>query len=299
MVTTEAAEGGSVITRLMRPSSALRERYVRALLLLPALLFLAAFFIYPVLRMLRQSIQDGDGWTLDHYRWFFGTPFNVTVLRRTFVTAGLVTTLCVVVAFPYAYLMTVVGSRWRAVLLALVLLPFWTSLIARNIAWLALLQPNGPVSAVMEKFGLGDETLLRNVKGVVMAMAQILLPFMVLPLYANLRTIDRRLLDAADGLGARPIVAFVRVYLPLAIPGLIAGSLLVFILSLGFFLTPAIIGSPQNSLLSQLIVTQVSGLLNWGRAGAMATVLLGATVVLLGLAGLVTRRSRSRLGGGW
>jgi putative spermidine/putrescine transport system permease protein len=189
--------------------------------------------------------------------------------------------------------MTVVGPRWRAVLLILALVPFWTSLMTRNLAWLALLQPHGPMSTITHKLGLGDVALLGNVKGVVIAMSQILLPFMILPLFATLRNIDRRLLSAAEGLGARPSVAFVRVYLPMSVPGMMAGSLLVFVLSLGFYLTPAILGSPQNSLLSQLIVTQVSGLLDWGHAGAMAMILLLVTVVLIWIASLATRRNQA------
>lgn len=273
-----------------------RQRWQRRALLVPVAIFLTVFFVYPVGKMLQLSfMDDGSGPTLDNYAWFFGTGVNRTVLVRTFTTAGIVTIVCLLIAFPYAYLMTVVGSRWRGVLLVIALLPFWTSLMTRNIAWLALLQPNGPLSTFTEKVGLGDSALLGNVKGVVIAMSQILLPFMVLPVYANLKSIDRRLLSAAEGLGARPSVAFVRVYLPLSVPGVMAGSLLVFVLSLGFYLTPAIIGSPQNSLLSQLIVTQISGVLDWGHAGAMAMVLLLVTTILIWLASLLTRRNQASL----
>jgi putative spermidine/putrescine transport system permease protein len=177
------------------------------------------------------------------------------------------------------------------VLLILVLLPFWTSLMTRNFAWLVLLREGGPITDVTQSLGLGSPQLLGNVKGVVLAMSQILLPFMLLPLYATLRGIDRSLLSAAESLGARPWVAFVRVYMPLSLPGVLSGSLLVFVLSLGFFLTPAMIGSPQNSLLSQLIVVQVSRLLNWGHAGAMAMVLLVLTGLLIWIASVLARRS--------
>jgi putative spermidine/putrescine transport system permease protein len=276
------------------PRLARRGAWRRAALLAPAGVFLIAFFAYPVGKILATSFSDGtSGLSLQNYTWFFDTSVNMTVLLRTFVTAAVVTVVCLVVGFPYAYLMTVVGPRWRAVLLILALVPFWTSLMTRNLAWLALLQPHGPMSTITHKLGLGDVALLGNVKGVVIAMSQILLPFMILPLFATLRNIDRRLLSAAEGLGARPSVAFVRVYLPMSVPGMMAGSLLVFVLSLGFYLTPAILGSPQNSLLSQLIVTQVSGLLDWGHAGAMAMILLLVTVVLIWIASLATRRNQA------
>jgi putative spermidine/putrescine transport system permease protein len=264
----------------------------RVALLAPAGLFLLVFFGYPMTKMLGLSfLTDASGLTLDNYVWFFETSVNVTVLLRTFTTAMIVTVVCVLVGYPYAYLMTVVGTRWRAVLLVLVLVPFWTSLMTRNLAWLALLQPSSTIATITRKIGFGELQLLGTVTGVVISMSQILLPFMVLPMYATLRNIDRRLLTAAEGLGARPSVAFVRIYLPLSAPGVVAGSLLVFVLSLGFYLTPALIGSPQNSLLSQLIVNQVSRVLDWGRAGAMAMVLLVAAVVLIWLASLATRRN--------
>lgn len=264
----------------------------RVALLAPAGLFLLAFFAYPMMKILASSFSgEASGLSLENYVWFFETSVNVKVLLRTFTTAMIVTLVCVLVGYPYAYLMTVVGARWRAVLLILALVPFWTSLMTRNLAWLALLQPSSTIATVARKLGFGELQLLGSVTGVVIAMSQILLPFMVLPMYATLRNIDRRLLAAAEGLGARPSVAFVRIYLPLSAPGVVAGSLLVFVLSLGFYLTPAIIGSPQNSLLSQLIVTQVSRLLDWGRAGAMAMVLLLVTVVLIWLASLATRRN--------
>ncbi|RUM98279.1 ABC transporter permease [Pseudaminobacter arsenicus] len=264
----------------------------RVALLAPVGLFLLAFFAYPMAKILALSFSsEASGLSLENYVWFFETSVNIKVLLRTFTTAMIVTLVCVLVGYPYAYLMTVVGTRWRALLLILALIPFWTSLMTRNLAWLALLQPSSTIATITRKLGFGELQLLGTVAGVVVAMSQILLPFMVLPMYATLRNIDRRLLAAAEGLGARPSVAFVRVYLPLSAPGVVAGSLLVFVLSLGFYLTPAIIGSPQNSLLSQLIVTQVSRVLNWGHAGAMAMVLLLVTVVLIWLASLATRRN--------
>ncbi len=265
-----------------------------SVMVLPALAFIGIFFLYPLATVFRWSVSSflsTEHGFLGNYRWFFETPVNVTVLQRTFLTAVVVTAVCVLLGFPYAYLMTIVSRRWRLVLLALVLVPFWTSFMVRNFAWIILLQDNGVLNDVLGKIGLGPYELIGNVKGVTIGMSQILLPYMVLPLYAVLQGIDRRLLLAAEGLGARPRVAFLRIYLPLSLPGLLAGALLVFVLSLGFYITPALLGSPQNSLLSQLIVTQVSSLLAWGRGGAMAVVLLVATLALLWVASRATKGS--------
>lgn len=268
----------------------------RVLLLLPLIAFLGVFFLYPLADMLRQSFTQfisPEVRGMDNYQWFFGTKVNVTVLGRTFQTALLVTLICLVLAYPYAYLMTIAGPRTRILMLGAVLVPFWTSLMVRNFAWIVLLQDGGPINDLLSVVGLGDVKLLGSGKAVLIGMAQVLLPFMVLPLYAVLRGIDRRLLLAAQGLGASPRAAFVRVYLPLSLPGVFAGSLLVFVLALGFFVTPALLGSPNNALLSQLIVTQVNQLLAFGRGGSMAAVLMAITFVLLGLAALAGRRARA------
>jgi putative spermidine/putrescine transport system permease protein len=263
--------------------------------LVPAAVWLLVFYGYPVAGSLVQSVTSfvpPERSGLDNYQWFFDTPGNVPVLVRTFETALIVTVTCVAIGFPYAYLMTTVSSRWRSIMLAVVLLPFWTSLLVRSFAWIGLLEQGGPVQRVLSAVGITHGTLIGTIGGVTIGMTQILLPFMVLPLYAVLRAIDRTLLTAASSLGATPRTAFVRVYIPLAVPGLIAGSVLVFVLALGFFVTPALLGSPQNSLISQLIVTQTNTLLAFGRAGAMSTVLLAATVLLLGAAALLLRRTR-------
>lgn len=273
------------------------DRY--GLLLLPLLAFLAVVFVYPLVELLQRSFTDfpeGAGRWWENYRWFFDTPTNVKVLVRTLVTGLWVTAFCLVVGYPYAYLMTIVRPRWRFVMLAFVLLPFWTSYIVRNFAWIVLMQDDGFVNDVLGVFGLGPLHLLGTTKAVTIGMAQVLVPFMVIPAYATMRRIDRNLLRAATSLGARPSIAFWRVYFPLSLPGVLAGALLVFVISLSFYITPAMLGSPQDTLLAQLIYIHVSTLLEWGQAGAMAVVLLAATLLLLGLAARLSRRSLARLG---
>jgi putative spermidine/putrescine transport system permease protein len=266
-------------------------------------MWLAVFYYFPVGSILSQSFADfGNGsiftstatdhGRLDNYRWFFSSGTNVAILERTITTALVVVVVCLLLGYPFAYLMTIVRPTWRVILLGVVLVPFWTSLMVRNYAWIVLLQTNGPVNDALSYIGVGRVQLLGSTRGVTIAMAQILMPFMVLPLYATLREIDRKLVFAAQSLGARPLIAFLRIYVPLSLPGVFAGALLVFVLALGFYVTPALVGSPQNSLLSQLIVTQLGAALAWGRAGAMAVVLLFTSGVLIAAAWLLTRRAR-------
>lgn len=267
-----------------------------ALLAVPLFLYLLVFFAYPTVEVLRRSLTEFVGphtSLLDNYRWFFETPVNITVLKRTFVTAGVVTSLCLVLGYPYAYLMTLVSKRVRALMIGIVVLAGFTSYMVRSYSWLVLLQDNGPVNDLLDALGLGRAHLVGNLSGVYIALTQILLPLMILPLFATMRTIDRRLLLAAHGLGARPAAAFRRIYVPLSVPGILAGSTLVFVLTLGFYITPAIVGSPGHALYSQLIYSQISQLLAWGHAGAMSVMLLVVTAVILIVFSLVGRRWRA------
>lgn len=256
-------------------------------------------FAYPIAIMFARSVTDfvhPDEAGLANYEWFLTTPVQLTILRRTVAASLLVTGLCVVIGFPYAYLMSVVGFRWRMVLLGAVLMPFWSSLIVRTYSWMILLGDSGPVTGALSAIGFSDVRIVGTTTAVVIGMTQVLLPFFILPLYARLVQIDRTLLRAAQIHGASPATAFRTVYLPLATPGIASGATIVFIVSLGFYFTPALLGSPQNSLLSQQIVEQVSRLLAFGRGGAMALILLLVTLVLLATGGLVSRRFTRALG---
>ena len=254
---------------------------------LPALALLALVLLYPLGLGVVRSISEHDG-GLSPYAWFFENDVYLRIMVRTFVTAISVTLVCLVLGYPYAYLMTIVGRRTRVVLFVIVLLPFWTSALVRTFAWVVLLQPGGIVSSALSPFG-ASERLLGTQTAVLIGMAQLLLPFMVIPLYSAMGGIDRRLLRAAESLGARPAVAFARVFVPLSLPGVLAGSLIVFVLSLGFYVVPALLGSPSESLIAQTIYQQVSDLLFFGRGGALAVLLLLSTVLVLVLVGLLAR----------
>jgi putative spermidine/putrescine transport system permease protein len=269
---------------MLRRAQSTNRRLKGVPLAVPLLVLLAVFFAVPVLELVRRSFLDADGATSLHsYADFLGTAAYRTILFRTFFVAVACTVICILFAYPYAYLMTLASPRLRRVLLVLVLLPFWTSLMVRTYAWLVLLQDTGPIKAALGSVGLGDVQLIRSTAGVLIGMAQILLPFMVLPLYNNLQKIERSDLLAAQSLGATPRRAFWRAYFPQSLPGLFAGSVLVFILALGFYITPVILGSPQNAMMSQLIVRQVTERLDWASGGAMAVVLGVLTLVFIAL----------------
>jgi putative spermidine/putrescine transport system permease protein len=260
-----------------------------SLLAVPAVLLVVGAMAYPLLIVVLRSFSDPQ-WGMQNYVWFFSTPVNVTVLWRTFSIAAWVTFVCVIAAYPYAYLMTAVGPRLRLALILCVLVPFWVSGVVRTLAWVILLQDSGIINSVIKSMGFGGAKLIRTQTGVVIGMAQVLLPFMILPLYSVMRGIDLRLVQAARSLGARPSLAFLQVYLPLSLPGVFAGAIIVFILALGFYITPALLGGPRSTMLSTLVQSQVLSLLNWGRGGAMGVVLLVSTFVLLALAAPLMRQ---------
>jgi putative spermidine/putrescine transport system permease protein len=255
------------------------------LLLLPALALLTAVLLVPLGRSVLQSFGSPD-WTLDHFRELFTDGVTLRVLGRTALTALAVTAIAFLLGYPYAYLMTRVGPRMRGILLVVVLVPFWTSVMARNFAWIIILQRGGPVNSFFKLFGL-DVVLYGSVGGVTVAMSQVLLPFMVLPLFSALGGIDRRLLLAARGLGSHPVVAFWKVYWPLSRGGVVSGMILVFTLSLGFYVTPALVGSPKQSLVAQLLGQRTTQLLDFQGASALGLVVLVVTLVLVAWANRV------------
>lgn len=262
-------------------------------LVVPALVLLVIALGLPLAIVTMRSFSEPE-WGLQNYVWFFGSPVNLTVLQRTFTISAWVTLVCVVAGYPYAYAMTIVGPKVRLVMILCVLVPFWVSGVVRTLAWVILLQDSGVINSVIRGVGLSPIKLIRTQTGVVIGMAQVLLPFMILPLYSVMKTIDLRLMQAARSLGASPARAFLQVYVPLSLPGVYAGAIIVFILALGFYITPALLGGPRSTMLSTLIQNQVLSLLNWGRGGAMGVVLLVATFVLLALAAPLARQSHKK-----
>jgi putative spermidine/putrescine transport system permease protein len=206
----------------------------------------------------------------------------VQVLGRTFAIATAVTVLCLVLGYPLAYVLATLPARSANVLLVFVLLPFWTSLLVRTSAWIVLLQHEGVLNSALLQAGLIDAPLemLYRRAAVYAAMTHVLLPFMVLPLYAVMRTIPPVHVRAALSLGARPSTAFWRVYAPQTLPGVGAGVLMVFIQALGYYITPALVGGPDDQMLSYFVAFYASKTINWGMAAALSLALLAATIAL-------------------
>ena len=210
----------------------------------------------------------------------------IDVLMRTLGISATVTLLCLLMGFPVALLLTQVRERVADALMILVLLPFWTSLLVRTAAWVVVLQREGMVNGLLLKLGLIAEplTLIYNRVGVLVAMTHVLLPFMILPTYSVLKGIGPHYLRAAGSLGAPPLTAFVRVYLPIAAPGIAAGSLMVFILALGYYITPALVGGGSDQMLSYFVATYTTDTGNWGLAAALGLLMLLTTLALYALA---------------
>jgi ABC-type spermidine/putrescine transport system permease subunit I len=262
-----------------------------SVLALPAVVFLGLFFLVPLVAMSVRSVTDPPGAGIANYEQFFAEAAYVRVLLNTFWIAALATLACLVIGYPFAYLMTIVPGRIAGLLLIAVLLPFWSSLLVRTFAWQVLLRDTGIINRFLLDLGLITEplTLIRTTGGVIVGMSHILLPFMVLPLYAVMRRIDPEYGRAAANLGATPIAAFLRIFVPLSLPGVLAGCLLVFILALGFYITPALLGGLRDQMISQLIVQQIQQRLDWGFGTAMSVLLVAITLVILFIASRAIR----------
>ena len=210
----------------------------------------------------------------------------IDVLLRTLTISASVTVLCLLLGFPVAMLLTQVTEKTANWLMVLVLLPFWTSLLVRTAAWVVVLQREGLINTLLTRLGLISEplTLIYNRTGVLIAMTHVLLPFMILPLYSVLKGIAPHYMRAAASLGAPPLVAFVRVYLPMAAPAIVAGSLMVFILAMGYYITPALVGGGSDQMLSYFVATYTTDTGNWGLASALGLMMLVTTIALYGVA---------------
>lgn len=249
--------------------------------ILPFALVLVVIFAVPVLSLLKLAFGE-EGFTLEHYRRLIDVPVYRSVLWSTLSISALVTLLAVVMSYPLAYLMATVSDRTRNILVVVVLLPFWTSSLVRTTAWIILLQSNGVVNKALMASGLTDAPIafVYNLSGVLIGMTHVLMPFVVLPLYAAFRSLDLSIVQAAEGLGAGPATIFRRIILPLTAPGVIAGAMIVFMNAIGFYITPALMGGPGQTMIAQMIASNISKQLDWGFAAALSTVLLGATLVL-------------------
>ena len=219
---------------------------------------------------------------------------------RTLMISLLVTTLCFLIGYPIAYAMANSSTLVSKAILIMVLIPFWTSLLVRTVSWIVLLQQQGVLNDLLVLSGLvADDarlTLVYNMTGTLIAMTHVLLPFMILPLYSVMRSIPQDQVRAASSLGANPIQAFLKVYWPQSIPGVGAGALLVFILSIGYYITPALVGGTKGQLISNMVAYHIQNSLNWGLAAAISMFMLIGVFALYVLYDRVIGIDRMKLG---
>ena len=260
---------------------------------LPALILLFIFFLFPVVRMLGFSLEGG---TLDWYAKALGEQLYLRVFWNTFEIALLVTFFCLLLGYPLGFLMATTTPFWATAGFIFVLLPLWTSVLVRTYAWMVLLGRNGVINRLLIDAGIVSDPLplLHNFSGVLIGMVHVLLPYMVLPIYGAVRKVDPAIPAAAAGLGASSFAIFRRIYLPLTLNGIFAGSVLVFVLSLGFFITPALLGGGRVMMIAVLIEQQVREALNWPFAAALSAVLLVFTFAVYALAQRFTRTEAAR-----
>jgi len=257
------------------------QRNLYWLLILPALFMMVVFFVYPLARVLWVSVTEpAPG--LANYGLLFTSPAVQRIIVTTIRICTITSVLTLVLGYVVAYAMVHVTEAHRQWMLFCVLLTFWLSVLVRAFAWVMILRSEGPVNGALLGLGLVERPvqLVRNEIGVVIGMVHYMLPYAVLPLYANMQGIDRRLVAAARGLGASPFVAFWRVFLPLNRPGIVGAGLLVFVFSLGFYITPAILGGGRTTMIAEYIGIQILATVRWGLATMLASSLL-VTVFLM------------------
>ena len=262
-----------------------RESALLILAATPAILFLFVLYLLPMALLLLQSFEDGS---LAAYEKALTDGLYIGVLIDTMLIAAYVSAACLLLGYPVAYFLASAPAPWPTLGIAFVLLPFWTSILVRTYGWMVLLGRNGIINRLLLETGLVADPLplLNNMAGVLIGMVHVLLPYMVFPIYAVMRRVDTGLVAAAEGLGAPGWQIFRRVYFPLTLPGVLAGVTLVYILSIGFFITPALLGGGRVIMIAVLIESQVRQFLNWSFAAALSAVLLAATLLVY----LVLRR---------
>ncbi|MFE8047757.1 ABC transporter permease [Brenneria goodwinii] len=265
----------------MRLSIQARRSWKPWLLLAPSLLALLIFFICPLIKMLSFSFYSPD-FTWKHYLRIVQEPVWINVLWITLRISLWVTLSTLLLGYPLAWVLVRLKPRTANIILILVIIPYFTSVLVRTYAWMVLLGTEGVVNQLLIAAGLVSQPLklMYSSTGVLIGMTYILLPYMILALYSVMRGIDLSLLNVAESLGASRTRAFWRIIVPLSLPGVAAGGLLVCILSLGFFITPALMGGPQQTMISMVIESQIETYFDWGFGSALSTVLLICTLLL-------------------
>ncbi len=277
------------------------EQWTLLGLAIPAIFVILLVVIIPVGWLFYLSFIGDDGqFTLEHYQKMVEYKSYYRVFLNTFKVSILTTLICIVIGYPMAYFLAQLPARWAGFFMLAVLLPFWTSLLVRTYAWLVLLQRKGILNEFAMDIGLWEKPvkLVHNLTGTLIGMAHIMLPFLVLPLYNAMKKIDRDLMQASANLGASPAKSFWQIYFPLSLPGMVAGSLIVFVLCLGFYVTPAVLGGGRVVMVATQITSILENQFNWGAASSLGVVLLIATVLVLIIAGRVFKLDTALFGKG-
>ena len=248
---------------------------------IPALLLIILFFVTPVLGLLLRSVTEPE-LGLQNYAELIGSGTYLRIFANTFLVAGTVTALSVVIGYPVAWALAVMPRHWSQLVFAIIILSMWTNLLARTYAWMVLLQRTGVINKTLMGLVLIDKplALVNNLVGVTIGMTYIMLPFVILPLVGVIRSIDPAILRAGALCGANRLQCFTLILLPLSLPGVAAGALMVFVMALGYYVTPALLGGTANMMLAEMIAQFVQSLVNWGMGGAAAFVLLVVTLLL-------------------
>lgn len=263
------------------------ERYKLFGLTLPYLLMVLALTIIPVGWLFYMSfIGRDETLSLENYTRMLDSKAYIRIFITTFKISLLTTLICGLMGYPLTYFMSQLPKKWAAICMIGVLIPFWTSLLVRTYAWLVLLQKKGLVNSFLVDLELISEPIkfVHNTSGTLIGMVHIMLPYMILPLYANMVAIDKYCVRAAASLGAKPTKAFWTVFFPLCLPGLFAGSLIVFVLCLGFYVTPAVLGGGRVIMAAMKISSNIELYFSWGAASALGVVLLVVTLGILFIA---------------
>lgn len=269
------------------------------LLILPALILTILIIIFPIFELLKSSFFDPD-FTLRHLEKFFSKTLYIEVLLNTVKISLFTTLFCFILGYPSAYFIAHSNKRFRGYFLFLILLPFWVSILIRSYSWMTVLGIEGVINTTLIYLGVIDQPIrmLYTTGTVYLAMVQIMLPIMILTCYGSMLRVEEDYVKAARILGAGPIQAFYKVYFPLSFPGGASGSIIIFILSMGFFITPALVGGKKDIMIGNLINFQINQLLNWGFASFIGLALLIVTLVIVLLFVYLTRfKIENRLGG--
>ena len=251
--------------------------------LAPAVIWLSTFFFLPMLLILAFSFgirTEGGGvefaFSFDNYVRYFNSNIYVKITLRSVVIGLEVTLITLILSYPVSYYLTVVSTKWKATLLILLILPWWTSILVKNFAWVSILGNRGMLNSLLIWVGVTDEpvVMLYNHVSIVVGLVHLLIPFMTLPIFATIDKMDMQLLEAAKNLGSKPFRCFLEITLPLSMPGVAAGCIVTFILAFGSFITPVLLGSPRQSMAANIIEEQFLQSFHWPFGAAVAIILL-------------------------